>query len=214
MRAYAEVRNATTSRSWRCRVGGGLRRVQQRLQKTAKNTNRIPFAIETSLRARALEYRYITPSVRSTPRVRALSRGEDDVVDGDAAETKGKDEGQSIWRRGRKIGKPKKLERFDDEAPGVSKIARPDDRPLAQCARRARVTTRSRAMIVRSRRSRCHERRHDTLGAIAHSKPRAASPAASIARGRGRKIFRDAGSFEGRMRLIRGGVSDGRGKRS
>ena len=118
MRAYAEVRNATTSRSWRCRVGGGLRRDQQRLQKTAKNTNRIPFAIETSLRARALEYRYITPSVRSNPRVCALSRGEDDVVDGDAAETKGKDEGQSIWRRGRKIGKPKKLERFDDEAPG------------------------------------------------------------------------------------------------
>ena len=29
-------------------------------------------------------------------RVRALSRGEDDVVDGDAAETKGKDEGQSM----------------------------------------------------------------------------------------------------------------------
>ena len=68
--------------------GGVCRRV--------KNTSRIPFAIETSLRARSLEYRYITPSIRSIPRVRALSRGEDDVVDGDAAETKGKDEGQSM----------------------------------------------------------------------------------------------------------------------
>jgi hypothetical protein len=148
--------------------GGVCRRV--------KNTSRIPFAIETSLRARVLEYRYITPSIRrSTPRVRALSRGEDDVVDGDAAETKGKDEGQSM-AEGTKNRETEKTRAIRRRSPGVSKIARPVDRPLAQCARRARVTTRSRARIVRSRRSRCHERRHDTLGPIADSKPQAYRP--------------------------------------
>ena len=139
MRAYAEVRNATTSRSWRCRVGGGLRRDQQRLQKTAKNTNRIPFAIETSLRARALEYRYITIRPVYSP-VRALSRGEDDVVDGNAAEG----ERRMRVRRmatGTKIGKPKKL--------GDSTT-----KPRGRC-RRSRVLTifRGDALGARSRRA-------------------------------------------------------------
>jgi hypothetical protein len=61
------------------------------------NTSRTTFAIDRDvLRARAGVSIYYT--IRSTPRVRALSRGEDDVVDGDAAGTKG--EGGSADGRG------------------------------------------------------------------------------------------------------------------
>ena len=61
------------------------------------NTSRTTFAIDRDvLRARCGVSIYYT--IRSTPRVRALSRGEDDVVDGDAAGTKG--EGGSADGRG------------------------------------------------------------------------------------------------------------------
>ena len=63
----------------------------------AKNTSRIPFAIEQSRRLHACSsIDTLHHPSGLLPSVRALSRGEDDVVDGDAAETKGKDEGQSM----------------------------------------------------------------------------------------------------------------------
>jgi hypothetical protein len=89
--------------------GGVCRRV--------KNTSRIPFAIETSLRARVLEYRYITPSIRSTPECALSHAARMMLLMGMLRKRRGKMR-VSRWRRGRKIGKPKKLERFDDEALG------------------------------------------------------------------------------------------------
>ena len=162
------------------------------------NTSRTTFAIDRDvLRARAGVSIYYT--IRSTPRVRALSRGEDDVVDGDAAGTKG--EGGSADGRGHEKRRNRKNSSSDSTTSplGVSKIAR-SCRSTPRAMRSASEghdafarVGRSFATVVMPQAWSRHTRSDRSLGAPR----RVPHGAASIARGRGRKIFRDAGSFEG-----------------
>ena len=121
----------------------------------------------------------------------------------------------SRWRRGRKIGKPKKLERFDDEAPGgvEDRASLSIDRWRNALGERGSRRVRARGSFVRAGRDATSvEMTHSGRSLTRNPARRPRRPRSREAAG-GRS-FETRDRSRGRMRLIRGGVSDGRGKRS